>query len=679
MNLRKEEHMKLNKRLEDILDILMNHEYVKIEKIVKLLNISRRTVYYDISKINDHIKKYNLEISNVRNLGYHISSEDKDKIRKVLKYSKDDYILSSEERCISIIIDLFLSLEKLTIERYCNKLLVSRNTVLNDIKNVREYISKYKLELEAKNGYKLVGSNNSKRYLFINLYNEYNYFFDEYGYMQVFEDIKALIKNENLNIFKNTNANYILMYLAIFYKNYYVKNKDTITFKNEDKNFLDSLDSHKEVKRLLNIIRKVLNNDIDEDEVYYIQTFFTKDEDIRTYFYQNELNSKYILPVNMMVKEFEKISCISIEDYDVLSKNILNHLIPSIFKIRYGIYYLNLIKSEVKQKYKSIYQFTKQVVKTIENNLDIYLNDDEIAYIAMYFGGYSSKMGVEIKIPKIVIVCNSGMATSQLLKNQIEQLFDLIEIQDILSLKNFENYEKYYDFAITTVDLNQKQAIKVNPILTDLDKQNLLSQISNTQSVFNFEQEFINKIINGVEKYATISNKEKLREEIKNIVISSREKGKSYKATLRELLNEDTIYLNQEATSWEDAIRVSANPLKNLGYIKDSYIDAMIENVRKLGPYIVIAPKVAMPHARPEDGVNKVSMTLTTFKEDIYFSGKEQHKVKILISLAPKDNQTHIKALACLTKMLSKKENIDKILNSKDKYEVLEVINKYSR
>ncbi|WP_460376105.1 BglG family transcription antiterminator [Paraclostridium bifermentans] len=679
MNLRKEEHMKLNKRLEDILDILMNHEYVKIEKIVKLLNISRRTVYYDISKINDHIKKYNLEISNVRNLGYHISSEDKDKIRKVLKYSKDDYILSSEERCISIIIDLFLSLEKLTIERYCNKLLVSRNTVLNDIKNVREYISKYKLELEAKNGYKLVGSNNSKRYLFINLYNEYNYFFDEYGYMQVFEDIKALIKNENLNIFKNTNANYILMYLAIFYKNYYVKNKDTITFKNEDKNFLDSLDSHKEVKRLLNIIRKVLNNDIDEDEVYYIQTFFTKDEDIRTYFYQNELNSKYILPVNMMVKEFEKISCISIEDYDVLSKNILNHLIPSIFKIRYGIYYLNLIKSEVKQKYKSIYQFTKQVVKTIENNLDIYLNDDEIAYIAMYFGGYSSKMGVEIKIPKIVIVCNSGMATSQLLKNQIEQLFDLIEIQDILSLKNFENYEKYYDFAITTVDLNQKQAIKVNPILTDLDKQNLLSQISNTQSVFNFEQEFINKIINGVEKYATISNKEKLREEIKNIVISSREKGKSYKATLRELLNEDTIYLNQEATSWEDAIRVSANPLKNLGYIKDSYIDAMIENVRKLGPYIVIAPKVAMPHARPEDGVNKVSMTLTTFKEDIYFSGKDQHKVKILISLAPKDNQTHIKALACLTKMLSKKENIDKILNSKDKYEILEVINKYSR
>ncbi len=59
----------------------------------------------------------------------------------------------------------------------------------------------------------------------------------------------------------------------------------------------------------------------------YIQTFFTKDEDIRNYFYQNELNSKYILPVNMMVKEFEKISCISIEDYDVLSKNILNHLI----------------------------------------------------------------------------------------------------------------------------------------------------------------------------------------------------------------------------------------------------------------------------------------------------------------------------------------------------------------
>lgn len=671
--------MKLNKRLEDILDILMNHEYIKVEKIVKLLNISRRTVYYDISKINEHIKKYNLEISNVRSLGYHINPEDKEKVRKVLKYSKDDYILSSEERCISIIIDLFLSLEKLTIEKYCNKLLVSRNTVLNDIKNVREYISKYKLELESKNGYKLVGSNNLKRYLFINLYNDYNYFFDEYEYIQVFKDIKLLMKREDLNILKNTNINYILMYLAIFYKNYYVKNRDSILFENKDKDFLESIDYHQDSKRLLNIIRQVLNKDIDDNEIYYIQTFFTKDEDIRTYFYKNKINNKYILPVNIMVKEFEKISCISIEDYKVLSKNILNHLIPSIFKINYGIYYPNLIKNEVKQKYKSIYQFTKQVVKNIENNLGIFLNDDEIAYIAMYFGGYSSKMGVEIKIPKIVIVCNSGMATSQLLKNQIEQLFDLIEIQDILSLKNFENYEKYYDFAITTVDINQKQAIKVNPILTDLDKQNLLSQISNTQSVFNFEQEFINKIINGVEKYATISNKEKLREEIKNIVITSREKRKSYKSTLRELLNEDTIYLNQEAKDWEEAIRVSANPLKDLGYVDESYIEAMIENVRKLGPYIVIAPKVAMPHARPEDGVNKVSMTLTTFKEAIRFSGKEHHQVNVLISLAPKDNQTHIKALACLTKMLSKKENIDKILNSKNKEEVLEIINKYSR
>ncbi|WP_371025321.1 BglG family transcription antiterminator [Paraclostridium ghonii] len=671
--------MKLNKRLEDILDILMNHEYIKVEKIVKLLNISRRTVYYDISKINEYIKKYNLEISNVRNLGYHINSEDKEKIRKVLKYSKDDYILSSEERCISIIIYLLLSLEKLTIEKYCDKLFVSRNTVLNDIKNVREYISKYKLELDSKNGYKLVGSSHSKRYLFINLYNDYNYFFDEYEYIQEFKDIKILMENENLNILKNNNTNYILMYLSIFYKSYYVKNKETLLFEKQDRFFLESIDSHKESKSLLNIIKQVLNKDIDDNEIYYVQTFFSKDEDIRTYFYKNKINNKYIHPINMMVKEFEKVSCISIEDYEVLSKNILNHLIPSIFKIKYGIYYPNLIKNEVKQKYKSIYQFTKQVVKNIENNLGIFLNDDEVAYIAMYFGGYSSKMGVEIKIPKIVIVCNSGMATSQLLKNQIEQLFDLIEIQDILSLKNFENYDKYYDFAITTVDINQKQAIKVNPILTNLDKQNLLSQISNTQSVFNVEQEFINKIINSVERYATISNKEKLREEIKDIVITSREKTKSYKATLNELLNEDTIYLNQEAKDWEEAIRVSAKPLKDLGYVKDCYIESMIENVRKLGPYIVIAPKVAMPHARPEDGVNKVSMALTTFKEPIIFSQKEQHQVKMLISLAPKDNQTHIKALACLTKMLSKTENIDKILNSKNKEEVLEIINKYSR
>ncbi len=671
--------MQLNKRLQKILDILLNDDYIKLEKIMKSLNVSKRTAYYDISKINEYLQKSGLEIHNIRSLGYHINPSDKDEIRKLLKYSDDDYILSPQERSIKIIIDLLMGLSKSTIEKYCDMLYVSRNTILGDIKEVKKYIKKYNLKLNTQGGYELEGKEKEKRYLFINLYNDYGYLFNEYKQIEEYKIIKAELEKLNLDILKNANITYILMYLSIFYKYYYKKNMDC--FYEEDLQFLKNLPSNQEAKELLSIIKNTMKKDIGDIETYYIQTFLVSDSDIRKYFKSQIPKANYNHAVKLMVKEFEKISCISIDDYETLEKDILNHLMPSLFRTRYGVYYPNIVKNEIKQKYKSVYQFTKQAIKHVDNLLDTFLNEDEIAYVAMYFGGYTSKMGVEIKIPKIVIVCNFGMATSQLLKNQIEELFDLIEIEDVLSLENFKKYDKYYDFAISTVDIDKDPSkfIKVSPVLTDLDKKNLVSQISNAQSTFNKEQEMIDKIMRSVERHATISDKEKLREEIKTIMINSREKSKLNKATLKELLYEETISLNKEAKDWKEAIDISCENLVKLGYINKSYVNACIENVAQLGPYIVIAPKVAMPHANPENGVNTLGMSITTFKNEIKFSDNEKHNVSMIVTLAPKDKQSHIKALACLTQMLRDKDNIETIINTDDKNVVLKLIDKYSR
>ena len=38
------------------------------------------------------------------------------------------------------------------------------------------------------------------------------------------------------------------------------------------------------------------------------------------------------------------------------------------------------------------------------------------------------------------------------------------------------------------------------------------------------------------------------------------------------------------------------------GFTEPTYTEAMIDVVRDMGPYIVLAPGLAMPHARPEMG-----------------------------------------------------------------------------
>ncbi len=119
-------------------------------------------------------------------------------------------------------------------------------------------------------------------------------------------------------------------------------------------------------------------------------------------------------------------------------------------------------------------------------------------------------------------------------------------------------------------------------------------------------------------------------------------------------------------------------PLLQTEYISEEYVQEMIANVKKLGPYIVIAPKIAIPHARPESGVKKLGMSLLQLKESVSFSEKQEHAVNLIIVLVAIDNETHLKALAQLSDMLSQPENVDLLIRSNSKEQMLEMIAKYS-
>lgn len=130
---------------------------------------------------------------------------------------------------------------------------------------------------------------------------------------------------------------------------------------------------------------------------------------------------------------------------------------------------------------------------------------------------------------------------------------------------------------------------------------------------------------------------------------------------LKDLLTEETIELNVNANNWEEAVRAGGRLLLDAGKIEERYIDAMIRTVKQLGPYIVIAPGIAMPHARPEDGAKEVGMSLITLKNPVNFGHQQNDPVKIVVCLCAVDNSSHIKALSQLVKFLNDEEMINKL------------------
>ena len=72
---------------------------------------------------------------------------------------------------------------------------------------------------------------------------------------------------------------------------------------------------------------------------------------------------------------------------------------------------------------------------------------------------------------------------------------------------------------------------------------------------------------------------------------------------LSDLLTKEKIHFTDEKLDWRSAIELAAQPLLNQGEIEPSYISAIINRVEEFGPYIDLGMGIALPHARPEDGV----------------------------------------------------------------------------
>ena len=140
------------------------------------------------------------------------------------------------------------------------------------------------------------------------------------------------------------------------------------------------------------------------------------------------------------------------------------------------------------------------------------------------------------------------------------------------------------------------------------------------------------------------------------------------------VVSNNCIILGAEPKTWEEAIVIAGNLLVKNGFVKSEYVDDMIKMVKELGPYIVIAPGIAMPHARPESGVKKIGMSLITLSEPVKFGNKENDPVDIVVCLCAIDHTTHIKALTELVGMLGNDEMVKQIRNAEEVSEVQNMI-----
>ncbi|WP_158780452.1 PTS sugar transporter subunit IIA [Pantoea sp. BAV 3049] len=145
-------------------------------------------------------------------------------------------------------------------------------------------------------------------------------------------------------------------------------------------------------------------------------------------------------------------------------------------------------------------------------------------------------------------------------------------------------------------------------------------------------------------------------------------------SNLANWLSNEKIQYIDAVSDWKEAVQLAGLPLLKEGAISQDYIDAIIRQKEEIGPYFVIAPGIAMPHARPEEGAKALGLSIVKFGHAVTFDADENDPVNAIFMFSAPDSNSHIEMISQLAEVLSDDEKMASIFNAGNKEELKAIL-----
>lgn len=544
--------MKINKitsRQKEIIHMMAeNHSNkpITISQIANRLDISTRTVLRDMSSIEYWLDQNDFQFIKKPGIGLMLneSLENKKYIIELLQEEKIEREYSKKERKLLILSKLLTSKEPIKSYYFIKTLKISEGTLNNDFIDVSDWLENFSIDLIRKpgSGCYLEGNEKDFRNAYIHLIYE--------SYEE--EEILNLVRNVGKNIKSNStiefnseerllnlidksiikkvektlthemkaldmnlsDSAYIGLVVHISLAIQRIKNDEKIIMNPDILNELKELEQFSMAEKIGLAIAKELEIDMPMDEIGYI-TMHIKGSKLRLSNKNNhfELDDVELMSITKkLIKLGEMEFGVSLTNDERLLKDLMNHLGPSICRVKMNMMIRNPILEQIKLEYFEIYKSVEKIVEFIKDRIDItHIPESEIGYIAMHFASAIERnLLIETNI-NVVISCPTGIGTSRFLQTKIEKKYPNITVLETISSLNIdENYlkTKHVDLIISTVELSTDiDYISISPFLNYDDEKIIkksIMKIARDKAMDNKLQESVVEEINTQEDVYTL-------------------------------------------------------------------------------------------------------------------------------------------------------------------------------
>ena len=307
-----------------------------------------------------------------------------------------------------------------------------------------------------------------------------------------------------------------------------------------------------------------------------------------------------------------------------------------IYRLKNGILLKNPLLSDIKKQYTLMFNITWFVLIDFEKELKIQVPEDEIGFLLVHF---QSALERKVDIKKILIVCPTGLVTSELLETRLKQILPGMFLYEITSSNEVTSYSlKDFDFIITTVPIGKADAesnkiFTISPFPTDKE---LLKLSRFLAATIDSEKPF--RKMKPLEKNFGVFN----------------------------FLDMDLIHVNQNKESMAEVLDFLLKQLEERNYVTPQYRDSLY--LRERLSSTSFHTGAAIPHGNPEF-VNKTKLSILVNDKKIPW-GKERVDVVLLLSISKKDKKMIGPIMSQIYELLAKRETIEQVFIDKSRQEI---------
>lgn len=670
----------MDKRSNQILNQLLAGGRLQLAEISEKYQISERIVRKKIRELNDELNESGLPSVSINGEGIlRFEVREEGLLEQIQTFIMNNdfytYHLSKNERK-TILAMLLLNQEKYVTAAWISEYIsTSRNTVISDLNDLKDWFLKHNMKLvsQVQKGYIVEASEGDIRSGMLKLL-ELNLDEEKYGAMGAFhvfghlllkeiqyqgryETIQKVLREEELrhdcflSDFSFSVAVYELLILAER-----VKKGKTLEQERQPDWENASLSSKYPLSRaVLDRLAEEFSLDIPAAEAENFVFCLRR----KSYLKSGTNNvDQLVIPVLIGEVIYRIISRIRINFYldFALYDLLVDHMKSSVYRMSSGEVLENPFRGEIEKGYPEVFCTVEECLKPLEDYLGVKVPRDEVSFLVMYFASMLERDKLERmrerKVPA-VLVCAMGRGTVQLMLAKLKQLEDVLEITDVRSSHELKDMGNINDqLVISTVafpDGEIKNILMVSPLL---------------------EQEDIYRIRRKATKLRENWSGGQTAETGKFL----KKQKKAERNSLGAMLSADRIALKQEAQSWEEGVRAAGRLLYESGAVTYEYIEAMVENIKVNGSYVVIYSGIAAPHAEQEKGAVREAASLVSLKKPVVFGNSENDPVSYIIGLSILNSNSINCAIYNLVRLFSQEEAKSRIEAQQSPEELLETI-----